>query len=941
MMKLRTQGSVFTIWASFLCRILLVAAQETDPVEVRALLSVKKNLKDPDGNLQNWKVGENPCTSNWRGVSCANDSDDGHMHVKELQLFKLNLSGSLSPELGKLKRLEILDFMWNNISGSIPEEIGNIIPLKLLLLNGNRLSGSLPDALGNLVNLTRLQVDENDLSGPIPRSYGNLKNMKHIHFNNNSLSGQIPRELSNMTSLLHLLLDTNNLSGNLPQELSNLPYLRILQLDNNNFDGSEIPESYGSLFNMTKLSLRNCSLAGNIPDLSGIKHLSYIDLSMNRLSGPIPSKKLSDNITTIILSDNSLSGPIPSSFSSLHKLQKLSLENNKLNGSVPGSLWNNISFDSNNTLTLDLENNSLSTIEGDLNPPQNVILKLEDNPVCSNANLTNIHQFCKSRHQIDEQNQIQNHNSSSTCHKDDNYEFVNNSQTSYCASPLTIGYRLKSPSFSYFLPYKNLFEEYLSNELQIMPYQVSVDSFSWESRGRRLRMYLKVFPLKDSHHTIFNVTEVIRMREKFASWSFTPTDFFGPYELLNFSQPNSTSVPKVIGMGTLAGIIVGAVACTVAISALISFFIIRKITRDLKSSLSKKYGPRINMNIDGVKSFTFQEMELATNNFHNSTKVGRGGYGSVYKGALSDQTLVAIKRAAEGSLQGQREFLTEIELLSRLHHRNLVSLLGYCDEEGEQMLVYEFMSNGTLHDWLSGRANYYLNFSARLKIALGASKGLLYLHTEANPPVFHRDVKASNILLDSKFIAKVADFGLSKLAPVLDEEGSVPGHVSTVVKGTPGYLDPEYFLTHKLSDKSDVYSLGVVFLELVTGRQPISHGKNIVREANMAKGSGNLSSIIDPKMGTYPKDCIEKFTLLSLKCSDDNPDKRPSMLDVVRELEAIIKMMPETDGLFSETSSMHFAPSFAESSSYNESHIFSNVSGSDFNSEIISKVIAR
>ncbi|MCH82930.1 putative LRR receptor-like serine/threonine-protein kinase, partial [Trifolium medium] len=206
------------------------------------------------------------------------------------------------------------------------------------------------------------------------------------------------------------------------------------------------------------------------------------------------------------------------------------------------------------------------------------------------------------------------------------------------------------------------------------------------------------------------------------------------------------------------------------------------------------------------------------------------GYGKVYKGILSNGTVVAIKRAQQGSLQGEKEFLTEISILSRIHHRNLVSLVGYCDEEGEQMLVYEFMSNGTLRDHLSVTSEKPLTFAMRLKIALESAKGLVYLHTEAEPPIFHRDVKSSNILLDSKFTAKVADFGLSRLAPVPDVHGIIPGHVSTAVVGTPGYLDPEYFLTHAFTNKSDVYSLGVVFLELLTGMHAISHGKNIVRE---------------------------------------------------------------------------------------------------------------
>ncbi|XP_058750415.1 probable LRR receptor-like serine/threonine-protein kinase At1g06840 [Vicia villosa] len=304
---------------------------------------------------------------------------------------------------------------------------------------------------------------------------------------------------------------------------------------------------------------------------------------------------------------------------------------------------------------------------------------------------------------------------------------------------------------------------------------------------------------------------------------------------------------------------------------------------------------KISMQIDGTRAFTYEELSAATSNFDNNAQIGQGGYGKVYKGILSNGTVVAIKRAQQGSLQGEKEFLTEIRILSRIHQRNLVSLIGYCDEEGEQMLVYEFMPNGTLRDHVSVTSEKPLTFAMRLKIALESAKGLMYLHTEADPPIFHRDVKSSNILLDSKFTAKIADFGLSRLAPVSDVHGVVPGHVSTVVKGTPGYLDPEYFLTHTLTDKSDVYSLGVVFLELLTGMHPIAHGKNIVREVNLAFESGEISSIIDKNMGSYPFEYAEKFLNLALKCCEDKPEPRPKMAEVVRILENMCSVMIDSN----------------------------------------------
>ncbi|KAJ0978506.1 hypothetical protein J5N97_013980 [Dioscorea zingiberensis] len=331
------------ILAILICCFLQPAiAQVTDPFEVDALKNIWSSLIDPKGNLNNWKSGD-PCTSNWTGVICYNTtSRDGYLHIKELQLLKMNLSGNLVPELGHLSHLKILDFMWNQINGSIPKEIGNITTLELLLLNGNNLTGSLPEELGNLPNLDRIQIDQNHISGQLPKSFANLNKTKHFHMNNNSISGQIPRELSRLPSLVHFLLDNNNLSGHIPPEFSQLPKLLILQLDNNNFSGSSIPDSFGNISTLLKLSLRNCSLQGPIPDLSKVPKLGYLDLSWNQLTGSIPSNKLSDNITT-----------------------------------------------------MDFQNNNLTTISDTLNPPANVSIWLYRNPVCSNASQLNILQLCR------------------------------------------------------------------------------------------------------------------------------------------------------------------------------------------------------------------------------------------------------------------------------------------------------------------------------------------------------------------------------------------------------------------------------------------------------------------------------------------------------------------------------------------------------------------
>ncbi|RVX22861.1 putative LRR receptor-like serine/threonine-protein kinase [Vitis vinifera] len=590
---------------------------------------------------------------------------------------------------------------------------------------------------------------------------------------------------------------------------------------------------------------------------------------------------------------------------------------------VSSSIWQNRTSNGNETYVVDFQNNDLSNISGTLDLPLNVTVRLYGNPLCTNESLV---QFCGS--QSEEEN--------------DTLNPVNS--TVDCTA--------------------NMFEYYLTSGLSLNLDQLKIDSVEWE-KGPRLKMYFKLFPDDVNNSSEFNSSEVLRIRGMFTGWNIPDSDVFGPYELINFTLTDiykdglnaydysTMAVSIVIGSssssgistGALVGIILGTIAVAVTLSAIVFLLILKNRLKKYHTISRRRKSTRISIKIDGVKDFTYGEMALATNNFNDSAEVGQGGYGKVYKGILADGTVVAIKRAQEGSLQGQKEFFTEIELLSRVHHRNLVSLIGYCDEEGEQMLVYEFMPNGTLRDHLSAaKSKEPLSFAMRLSIALGSSKGILYLHTEANPPIFHRDVKASNILLDSKFIAKVADFGLSRLAPVPDIEGSTPAHVSTVVKGTPGYLDPEYFLTHKLTDKSDVYSLGVVFLELLTGMHPISHGKNIVREVNVSYQSGMIFSVIDNRMGSYPSECVEKFVKLALKCCQEDTDARPSMAQVVRELENIWLMMPESDtktteSLITEPGKLISPPS--SSTPTKNPYVSSDISGSELVSGVVPTIAPR
>ncbi|CAL5401918.1 unnamed protein product [Camellia sinensis] len=292
--------------------------------------------------------------------------------------------------------------------------------------------------------------------------------------------------------------------------------------------------------------------------------------------------------------------------------------------------------------------------------------------------------------------------------------------------------------------------------------------------------------------------------------------------------------------------------------------------------------------LKGARCYSFEELKKYTNTFSEANCIGSGGYGKVYRGTLPTEQLVAIKRAQRGSLQGGLEFKSELELLSRVHHKNVVSLVGFCFERGEQMLVYESIANGTLKESLSGKSGIRLDWMRRLRIALGAASGLQYLHELANPPIIHRDIKSNNILLDQYLNAKVSDFGLSK--SLLYSENC---HITTQVKGTMGYLDPKYCMTQQLTEKSDVYAFGVLMIELITAKQPIEKGKYIVTEVRQkmdkAKDLYDLHEILDPNiLGTALKG-LEKFVDLAMRCVEEGAG-RPTMGEVVKEIENIMQL---------------------------------------------------
>ncbi|XP_027344865.1 proline-rich receptor-like protein kinase PERK1 [Abrus precatorius] len=299
-------------------------------------------------------------------------------------------------------------------------------------------------------------------------------------------------------------------------------------------------------------------------------------------------------------------------------------------------------------------------------------------------------------------------------------------------------------------------------------------------------------------------------------------------------------------------------------------------------------------------TFSLNELAVATDGFSRSNLLGQGGFGYVHKGVLPNGKIVAVKQLKSESRQGEREFHAEVEVISRVHHRHLVSLVGYCISDSQRMLVYEFVPNDTLEFHLHGKDRPSMDWSTRMRIATGSAKGLAYLHEDCNPKIIHRDIKASNILLDNNFEAKVADFGLAKFS------SDTETHVSTRVMGTFGYMAPEYAASGKLTEKSDVFSFGVVLLELITGRKPVDKMQSFTDDSmvewarpllSQALENGNFNGLVDPRLPTnYNLDEMIRMTACAATCVRHSARLRPRMSQVVRALEGNISLEDLNEG---------------------------------------------
>ncbi|XP_039049252.1 probable leucine-rich repeat receptor-like protein kinase At5g49770 isoform X2 [Hibiscus syriacus] len=878
---------LFLLVVSVHIYIIAAATNPDDASALRSLMGEWKNLPS------NWGSGD-PCDDQWVGIECSDT------RVISLKLPNMKLEGRLTGDVFSLSELQELDLSYNEgITGSLPSAIGNLKKLIKLSLNSNGFTGSIPRSIGNLSNLYWLDLADNQLDGEIPVSDGPttpgldwLINTKHFHFGKNQLSGPIPSKLfSSEMTLIHLLFESNRFSGALPSTLGLVNTLEVIRFDNNSLNG-ELPSNLNNLTSVHDLFLSNNELTGPLPNLTGMSSLNTLYFSNNSFnSTDVPSwfPTLS-SLTTLVMEDTQLTGQIPASFLNLPQLETVILKHNDLNGTLdigPGV--------SNQLETIDLQGNFITDFN-DTGGPYTFKLILVDNPVCP-TRAANTYCTLPPPDSVPLYSTVPMNCQPYSCSSGQI-----SSPMCRCAYPYSGTLQFRGLFFSD-LRNRTPFESFEQNLTQFfkMP-EFPVDSVSLKNPRmdpyQYLLLDLELFPYSQDR---FNRSAVSKIASAFSSQDYKPPDmYFGPYVFGGDPYEYFSDVAAHSSKSS-TGITIGAAAGASVLFVLLVFagiYAYRQRKRAQRATLESNpfahWDPKKSSGsipqLKGARCFSFEELKKYTHNFSDANDIGSGGFGKVYRGTLSTGELVAIKRAQQGSMQGGLEFKTEIELLSRVHHKNVVSLLGFCFERGEQMLIYEYVPNGSLSDSLSGKSGIRLDWSRRLKIAIGAARGVAYLHELANPPIIHRDIKSDNILLDELLNAKVADFGLSKL--MSDGEKS---HVSTQVKGTMGYLDPEYYMSQQLTEKSDVYSFGVLMLEIVTSRRPIERGKYIVREVRMSmdksKSLYNLQQILDQSIGfgTSSKG-LERFVDLAMRCVEESGADRPTMGEVVKEIEDIMQM---------------------------------------------------
>ncbi|TVU15741.1 hypothetical protein EJB05_39279, partial [Eragrostis curvula] len=878
------------------------------------------------------------------------DQNNTVCHVTRLKIYALNAVGQIPEELRNLTRLTNLDLRQNYLtgplpsflgeltamqymslginalSGSVPKELGNLTNLVSLGFGSNYLNGSLPSELGNLVKLEQLYIDSAGLSGPLPESFSKLTRMKTVWASDNDFTGQIPDYIGSWTNLTELRFQGNSFQGPLPTSLSNLVQLTSLRLGDI-VNGSSSLAFISNLTSLNTLVLRNCKISDTLASVNFSKfaNLNLLDLSFNNITGQIPQALLNLNLLNFLfLGNNSLSGSLPSSLGA--SLKNLDFSYNQLSGSFPS--WAN---ENNLQLNLVANNFVINNSNRSILPPGLECLQRNTPCFLGSPQSASFAVDCGSGKSIS--------GSDNSVYQPDDASL---GPASYYVTGATtwgisnVGRFMDASNGSYIIYSSRQFPNSLDSELfqtaRMSPsslryygvglengnYTVTLqfaefdfeDSQTWKSVGKRVfDIYIQGerkeqnFDIRKEaggkSYTAVKKQYTIPVTKNFLEihlfWAgkgtcCIPTQgYYGPAISALSATPNFKPTVRSAAQkkssnktGVVVGVVVGAVV--LGLVALAGFLMWRKKRGQLSLEQQELYSIVGRPNV-----FSYGELRTATDNFSSINLLGEGGYGSVFKGKLTDGRVVAVKQLSETSHQGKKEFATEIETISRVQHRNLVKLFGCCLEGNKPLLVYEYLENGSLDKALFGRAKLNLDWSTRFEICLGIARGLAYLHEESSIRVVHRDIKASNVLLDANLNPKISDFGLAKL---YDDKKT---HVSTKVAGTFGYLAPEYAMRGHMTEKVDVFAFGVVVLETLAGRPNFDNTLDedkvyILEWAWQLYEEKHPLDMVDPKLAEFNGDEVLRAIHVALLCTQGSPHQRPSMSRAVSMLTGDVEV---------------------------------------------------
>uniref|UniRef100_A0A0E0KSJ9 non-specific serine/threonine protein kinase n=1 Tax=Oryza punctata TaxID=4537 RepID=A0A0E0KSJ9_ORYPU len=780
-------------------------------------------------------------------------------NLQRLYLYRNLLNGTIPLEIANLSLAEEIDFSENVLTGGVPKEFGKIPRLYLLYLFQNQLTGPIPTELCVLKNLSKLDLSINTLSGPIPACFQYMSRLIQLQLFNNMLSGDIPPRFGIYSRLWVVDFSNNNITGQIPRDLCRQSNLILLNLGANKLIGN-IPHGITRCKSLVQLRLADNSLTGSFPtDLCNLVNLTTIELGRNKFNGPIPPQIGNCKaLQRLDLTNNYFTSELPQEIGNLSKLVVFNISSNRLGGSIPLEIFNCTMLQ-----RLDLSQNSF---EGSLpnevgSLPQLELLSFADNRLSG--------QIPPILGKLSHLTALQ----------------IGGNQFSG-GIPKELGL-LSSLQIAMNLSYNNLSGN-IPSELGNLALLENLFLNNNKLTGEIPDTFANLSSLLEfnvSYNNLTGALPTVPLFDNMASTCFLGNKGLcggqlgkcGSESVSSSQSSNSGSPP----LGKVIAIVAAVIGGISLILIVIIVYHMRKPLETVAPLQDKQiFSAGSNMQVSTKDAYTFQELVSATNNFDESCVIGRGACGTVYRAILKAGQTIAVKKLAsnrEGS-NTDNSFRAEILTLGKIRHRNIVKLYGFIYHQGSNLLLYEYMPRGSLGELLHGQSSSSLDWETRFMIALGAAEGLSYLHHDCKPRIIHRDIKSNNILLDENFEAHVGDFGLAK---VIDMPYSKS---MSAIAGSYGYIAPEYAYTMKVTEKSDIYSYGVVLLELLTGRapvQPLELGgdlvtwvKNYIRDNSL--GPGILDKNLDLEDKTSVDHMIEVLKI-ALLCTSMSPYDRPPM----------------------------------------------------------------